>query len=556
MQSRNIHALIVLGLVQLGTAHDALQAVGDHLADGRQDDDRLCSDSSDADTCLMQVHNVRAVAPKRTSSCTSLQNLGSHSTVRVKVGTPPQVFDVVADTGSDDLIIDSCVCQDKKHCDTKDKCFRGTGKSSTFSIKSVGVNTMQLGRNVPTQHGGPPEMVLSFGSGQVACNVATDVAAVGNVKAMMNDSLLLMVDRALQIEGPFEGILGLGVPKAEELRAMYSKQAAASAAAGMRKPAADPAPAIVPKPFLKAANIDRFSLCFNADNSDGVLRLGGELPEATAHDNLGQMHWGLDFRGVSIGNETAPVIFCDPSKKEKNQTTTCGAIPDSGTTVMMGAPEHLMKLFTNICNEWPRCVKAAQAHPKLDKLEVFHILLMSCMDWSKDGDVSEMPSLFFNLAGAEGTEQRLELPPAAYIMRVKQEEVKHVHQKLMGAIPVDLEVPTGRMVEVCTPAFGAQEYTTKENGPVWIFGTPIFYLYNVAYNLGSNPPAISFSSAPCGTCSADGEEGPVQKRGTDQAIEVGFLDDAAKVETRTSPKIAWRHSGPLRVPNMDTSMPL
>mmetsp|Transcript_63646 Transcript_63646/g.163847 ORF Transcript_63646/g.163847 Transcript_63646/m.163847 type:complete len:317 (+) Transcript_63646:2-952(+) len=316
------------------------------------------------------------------------------------------------------------------------------------------------------------------------------------------------------------------------------------------------------------------------------------------------MHWGLDFRGVSIGNETAPVAFCDPSQKDPKQATACGAIPDSGTTVMMGAPEHLLKLFDGLCQEWDRCrtlaatldakaatggeeeeieVEVLQEDPpakeaetsaaagtaaasadqreaeleaRLRRQQAFHDLLMNCTQWAPKGDVSEMPSLFFKLGGAGGTEQTLELPAAAYVMRVRKEEVKHIHKKLMGVIPVEEAIYTGKMVEVCAPAFGAQDYVTEKNGPVWILGTPIFYQYNVGYNLGGHP-SISFSSAPCGHCTADGQEAPAPPARGDK---VGFLTARSNVSAdtavRAKRRIARHHAGPLRLPDLDTSLPL
>jgi len=53
---------------------------------------------------------------------------------------------------------------------------------------------------------------MSFGSGDIQTVIATDEVSVGGVKTSMENGLLLMVDKALNIEGPFEGILGLGLP--------------------------------------------------------------------------------------------------------------------------------------------------------------------------------------------------------------------------------------------------------------------------------------------------------------------------------------------------------
>lgn len=146
------------------------------------------------------------------STCAPLANKGSHFTVDIEVGTPGQKFSVVADTGSDSVIVPSCVCQEKGACDENDRCFRGTNKSSTFSLR--GLNASQLKVQQPKSL---PVVQMVFGSGAVRAIVATDVVKVGALKANMQDGLLLMVDHQLRMIGAFEGILGLGQPKNETL---------------------------------------------------------------------------------------------------------------------------------------------------------------------------------------------------------------------------------------------------------------------------------------------------------------------------------------------------
>merc|ERR1719291_1383148 len=110
-----------------------------------------------------------------------------------------------------------------------------------------------------------------------------------------------------------------------------------------------------PRGFLEQVNIPRFSMCFN-DGDDGVLRIGGPPLGKTSHGGMGTAHWGVDFRGISIGHEkAAPVEFCRPSQMVQGQKSPCGAIPDSGTTLMMGPAAHIEMLLDEICEQWPRC---------------------------------------------------------------------------------------------------------------------------------------------------------------------------------------------------------
>lgn len=419
-------------------------------------------------------------------TCGALKNAGSHSTVQIQVGTPlagtqVQVFDVVADTGSGNTIIPSCICVEKKICSSADRCFTGTNRSSTFSIPN------------PIQ-----KLRITFGSGPVDALVASDVVKLGKTQAMLNQSLLLMVSNQLDISGSFEGVLGLFVSppasSAQDVRELMNS---------------------MPQSFLDAAQVQSFSICFNPPDGsgnpqDGALRLNPPIPSDVASmGSIGLFHWGLDFRGISVGNATAQVSFCRPSDKKDGQTTSCGIIPDSGTTVIMGLKAHIDALFDDLCDKWARCKKrfineTAIAQGKMDilKHETFQHLLMECEDWMVDDDLSEVPPIYFHVAGSEGVEQIIELDAHEYIQYTPAQEVATVIKYLYGLIPIRATFPTGRVKKVCLPSFGPVEYITQNNGPVWIFGTALFYKYQVLYNLRSSPPAISLVNKPCGSCKA------------------------------------------------------
>merc|ERR1719215_1978263 len=95
--------------------------------------------------------------------CAELSNHGTHSTVQVSAGTPPQHFDLVADTGSNAVIILSCNCVDEGRCSSQDDCFRGTDTSSTFSI----------GKLADHDADEVPSVTMSFGSGDIQAVIAT-----------------------------------------------------------------------------------------------------------------------------------------------------------------------------------------------------------------------------------------------------------------------------------------------------------------------------------------------------------------------------------------------
>jgi len=666
----------------------------------------------------------------RHEGCAPLANKGTHFTIDVDVGTPGQRFSVVADTGSNTLIVPSCVCQERGQCpaDGSEHCFTGTNRSSSFQVER--------------DANGPTSLVLTFGSGQIKGIVAKERVKVGQVEAFLDDGLLLMTDRALNIQGAFEGILGLGVPQApEDPQKQQAEAAEAAAKAGGEQPSGDvqqmpanmqdiiqkimgqmqsgqlPAPqpgqtahgqivevqpgqqpqvieipmpqggqdadmspeeymrrivgamnisggggmmtasighALVasagslaqaaargtfeglnpledmvrkimsgqggavpmsaapptrayPKGFLEQAKVDRFSVCFN-DGSSGVLSLGGEMPKAS-HGGIGKQHWGVDFRGISVGNETLPsqALFCTPetTNMTEEQKTPCGAIPDSGTTTIMGPADQVLKLMEGICDGWDRCRKnytamveattAAENDMRkiygfnpfnlknaIKKTDILQAVLADCETWMDDKvGLKELPPLHFHVQGSNGTKQTLTIPGHLYIMETPrsllQQQANHVSRAPQQPTYLQLDktsinasaldsIPVGALNsgigsqenmtgKVCAPAFGEMQYQTRANGPVWIIGTPLFYQYVVGYDVSTDPPSIAFSDqgeTPCGACDPAVR---LWARPAEQDLEDEGAWEQALPEQRELHR-PLRVDAPPRLPRLDTSQPL
>jgi hypothetical protein len=545
-----------------------------------------------------------------------MENNGTHYTVLVEVGTPAQTFAVVADTGSNSLIVPSCVCSDAGKCDKQDRCFRGTNTSSTFMLPGVEDDKLQV-------------MMVTFGSGSVQAVRANDVVHVGGVQANMSDGILLMTDQALRLPGRFEGILGLGIPEQEQNtnqssadQIMKARPRADARAirtiAGNKsfKPTAiqtttdEEIPdwlrdiigqmgfggedgdagnkisknelqeeAHQPKGFLEQAGIDRFSMCFNHEGG-GVLRLGDGVPEFQEElQNIGHMHWGVDFHGISVGeaSEDSDALFCHPSKKAKGQQTACGLIPDSGTTAIMGPEAQISILLDGICDGWKRCsdnftalqnaakaASAAAAHEygfdpwgieeslnssQITKGTVLQSLLADCASWlDEDGGLGDegLPDLKFHIVGAEGKKQTLSIPGSDYIITMSQEDVKYSYQHIpgFGDIPVGVN-HTGKFQQVCAPSVGGMEYKTEKNGDVWILGVPLFSGYSVGYDLKKlTMNFAALEDGECGTCKPS----------------AGLVSSERKtfrgsMDVKRSRKLR-KLSGPLRIPNIDVTRPL
>lgn len=436
--------------------------------------------------CCTQSLRLRTQRPPTDAgeSCVRLKNRGSHSTVEVSVGTPPQKFDVVADTGSDNLIVTSCACADAGNCDARGKCFRGTNKSSTFKIEEE-----------------PSVVTITFGSGPVQTVIATDVIGVGNAIAKMEDSLLLMTNQKLDPPMEIEGILGLGLPLNSSAR--FASQSFASGGARDEFSAAG---------FLEQAQIPRFSICFNY-GEDGVLRLGGAASTASvALGSVGSMHWGVGLEGITVGEQSsgAEVAVCGPDAMKEGQSTPCGAIIDSGTTMITAPAPQLTALYEHLCGAWPRCQESKQGNAT-------EALMAAVADCQTD----DMPTLRFTVSGTGGTKATLELEPNEYTIMVADEG----------------DSAAGKQGQQCILAFSVLDYDTEANGPVWIFGTPFFYKYIVSYDISTAPPQLSFGSAddctPCGASDMAAGSLVARRAGTLRTL-----------------------SGPPRVPSLDTRLPL
>jgi hypothetical protein len=532
--------------------------------------------------------------------CAVLNSKGTYYTVDLQVGTPGQTFAVVADTGSDAVIVPSCVCTESGSCNKKDRCFRGTNKSATFSI---------MGLNKTTgSHPKLPVINMFFGSGEIRAIVASDKVNVGGVSSLMKNSVMLMVDQALRIQGTFEGILGLGPPKgnhtdfkllqktlpAGEIQNGHGPHgstvnhfnphhgspfkththvispngAAHSSPFGHHFPfghhssmgAMDTAiqkilhdamarhssniedavgdiarsnpsalqqlsvdrddywPFGIPKPkknehfqplgFDYASKVTGFSMCFNDMGADGALHFGVRKAD-NALLSVGREHWGLDFRGISVGKdgEQAPVKFCTPQEKKEGARTACGAIPDSGTTLIMAPMKHIEKLIGELCDKWERCHTAVSQGLEKEKMKIFQMLLHDCSSWvgkngHKNTTLHELPDLHFHLAGSDGKLQTISLTGDDYIIETMEDEVEMVTRNIFG-MPIKIPHKTGKTQRVCAPAFSSMEMETKDNGKVWILGAPLFYKYTVAYDNDDKKPSIAFHKhEKCGCPSA------------------------------------------------------
>lgn len=198
--------------------------------------------------------------------------------------------------------------------------------------------------------------------------------------------------------------------------------------------------------------------------SGGALRVGTPQLENPL-ESIGTYHWGLGLEGVAVGEKSA-ISVCNPAAKPAHQATACGAIPDTGTTLLSGPGEGIYALLQEICDNWNLC-KRAQSSSDLSKADLFVQLLKDCNAWkSKSEDLYSLPSVFFHLTGGRsGQQEILELTGWAYVLESENQ---------------------------CKHAFDVFDYPTEDNGYIWILGLPIFLEHTVSFD-SAQPASMSFS---------------------------------------------------------------
>jgi len=223
-----------------------------------------------------------------------------------------------------------------------------------------------------------------------------------------------------------------------------------------------------------------------------------------------------------------------------------GSVAKKNFTAMNLAAENAHKSAVKAYTVDPFDIQAAP------KAVIFQQLILDCKRWlTPDQGLDELPPIHFHVRGSNGSKQTLKLDGWSYILETQEKEFKYVYKNMkgLGSVPTGKKF-TGKTHKVCAPAFSPMDYKTEENGPVWILGTPIFYEYQVGYDMEAKPPAISFASVPCGSC--EGGKDHAKKNAKKDASLMSSSSTTKKGHARQLRKV----DGPFRMPNMDFSHPL
>jgi len=221
----------------------------------------------------------------------------------VDIGTPPQTFQVVYDTGSSNLWVPGSSCR-SKGCNNKNKYSHS--KSSTYQAD---------GRSIS----------IAYGTGSMTGYLSKDVVSVGGISSPA--TFAEATSLADFFDGqPLDGILGLAFPKIAQ--------------DGV-KPVFDV--------FMDNGLVDQSVFSFYLDSNPGSTRsellIGGVNQDHFTGKFVYQPlsatdYWSVNMSGVKVGSNT---ISCGGVFSKY-----CQAIVDSGTSFIIGSPNQIYKIFAQI----------------------------------------------------------------------------------------------------------------------------------------------------------------------------------------------------------------
>jgi saccharopepsin len=228
----------------------------------------------------------------------------------IEIGTPPQQFKVIFDTGSSNLWVQSSLCktpgclQHKGFDHTKSKSFR------KFILNANGSGVSNV-----------PIFSIKYGTGKISGEFVKDkVSIAGLVLPDQVFGLTYKEEGFAFMNVPFDGILGLSFPTFNT-KIINSNNAV---------PFFDNA---ISKKILKhnifsiylSEDLDRSSITF------GSVDKANMLSNFTFVDVVSATYWEIDIMDIVIGNYSTN--FCNLMREK---TGKCGVAIDSGTSLFAG----------------------------------------------------------------------------------------------------------------------------------------------------------------------------------------------------------------------------
>lgn len=217
----------------------------------------------------------------------------------VEIGTPPQKFKIIFDTGSSNLWVQSSMCKTRG-------CLQHNGYSHTnsYTFRKYYVDD-QI-----------PVFSIRYGTGTIRGEFVTDHVTVAGLKVEDQIFGLTFEEKGSAFDNvPFEGILGLSFPPKNPSHTI---------------------------PFFdnlmrnRLLDYNIFSLFLSKESEKSSIQFGNidkqnMLTNFTFVDVVSDIYWEIDIEDFVIGDHSTGI--CD---KLKEATGRCGIAIDSGTSLFAG----------------------------------------------------------------------------------------------------------------------------------------------------------------------------------------------------------------------------
>lgn len=376
-------------------------------------------------------------------ACLPLENHGDHVTLKGSVGTPPQLIEMMLNTGNAYVMVDDCYMSSDTWHLFAPQCFDRT-ESSSYSNSSV--------KSFKTQDSGT----------QYYVEVGSEDLNLGGLVFRLQDSLLMITKKDSEQPAPWSGTFGLGPPTKTRKEGVHSF-------------------------FDSDANLPAFGLCYHWHGA-GVLRAhDGVMQNPLA--TFGQDNWALGIGSVFAGR--GKMDFCMTGEFQKEEG--CIANIDSGSSNIVGPQQQFFPLVERMCREWDRC--AARVNETHESgINAFFDLVWSCEDWLNESELSEVPPLFFEVTGRQTGSEQLVLSPYSWIVKRSWLDFNLIWKNIAG---FNVPLPTYRKKTFCSPSFELEPVDAPK--PRWTLGSPVFFQYNVIHDVKNN--LLGFESG-CEECAS------------------------------------------------------
>lgn len=243
---------------------------------------------------------------------------------KISVGTPPQEFSVVFDTGSGNLLIPSKQC-------TGDACRVHRAFDARKSITAADVAFADEPDNVASDNGDRDVVTITFGTGEVSGVFVKDRICVGSICTHGNFVAATEESDEPFSLVPFDGIFGLSLPQMSE------------------EPYFNILDCMVRDKVLKS---NMFAVFLGeSDSEDSEISFGEYNPARMASDLfwvpvLNPGYWQVKMEDIAIANV-----------RQNLCQGNCQVAVDTGTSLMAG-PTHIINALndrlrvSNKCNNY------------------------------------------------------------------------------------------------------------------------------------------------------------------------------------------------------------